>query len=82
MSDLYPEDFHRLTNLPSSPFAKKLAKRLLSTGPDNIQCDRLLLMKKMRDGSERNYGGRCRRAVENVIDEAIFESGFIPDFKN
>ena len=61
-------------NLPMRRWAKQIAKELMTvdcgSGRKGIWCNRIAMMKK-HGTKEIDEGGRCRRSVEQVIEENL-----------
>jgi len=56
------------------PFAARIAEELLTVGGSGPTTgERLQVMKRRPDGSERALGGRCTEVVADVIERHLIE---------
>ena len=60
----YPDDEH------GHPVAVAIATELL-TPFRGIECERLVMVKKQSDGSERDCGGRIKQSIIEVIESHL-----------
>lgn len=59
-----------------SSLAEEIASALL-TPHNDVECQRIKLMLKTEDGSERNMGGRNKASIIDVISEILAKHGLL-----
>ena len=59
-------------SIRTQKLAREIAKALMTIhGDKDVVVERIQLMKKQDNGSEKNMGGRCRQSVVEIIEELL-----------